>query len=327
MIENERALREESNYLKSVYKYSNYDNYVLISIEEDQVKFSDLGGVWHHNIIRERTNFDRTFYLKKKISTKAFIKELKDDYLYYKPGVLFNDNSFIAQSLDFNLFLLKEIKENISSNNLQRSRLSLTIKAYKKKEFKEYPVCVLNNKTEEIEKLVAELPWYENEMVYKTISIKCRDIFSVGAILNAIQEYLKLGFDIEKLTEKIEPFKNDKPNITPSSIFEFINDLIFKNWSEVTNRVGKDNRINSGIIIEGFEVDKYLIKIIERNSEFILTSDNRLKSYNDTYNGYIKSSPYEESKPFEDNRLKQRILTILIKNYNSFESYLFKLEI
>lgn len=323
MSNEQKNLRELSSYLNSVYEYSNYDDYIIISEENNIYSFLDMGGVWHKNLLRERTNYDRTFYSKKVFSKRALKKNLENDYLIYRPGLLYNDSSFIECPLDFGSFLLLEITENIASNSVQQPRISLEIKTYNQRKFDEFRVNILKDMNETIKTLEAELPWYEDQTEQTKISISGKKgVFFVQNALIIIRDFLAKGYDIKQLTQTIIPFETEVADKIPKRVFDFVEEIEFRTWSKITNRVGKDNYLESGTIIEKFPNDKYLISLIENNSSFRMDDDERLKSYEEGGSAYIKSEPYKESGLFKNDDLKNKILSDLIKKYDFYDDYL-----
>lgn len=324
MNNEQKILREQSSYLKSVYEYSNYDDYIIISEENNIYRFLDMGGVLHKNLWRERTNYDRTFYSKKVFSKRALKKKLENDYLIYRPGFLYNDSSFIDCPLDFGSFLLLEITENIATNSVQEPRICLEIKTYNQRKFDEFRVSILNrDMNETIKTLEAELPWYEDQIEQTKIYISGKKgVFFAQNGLIIIRDFLAKGYDIKQLTQTITPFETDVANKIPKRVFDFVEEIEFRTWSKITNRVGKDNYLESGTIIEKFPKDKYLISLIEKNSSFRIDDDERLKSYDGGGSAYIKSEPYEESGLFKNDDLKNQILSNLIREYDFYDDYL-----
>lgn len=139
--------------------------------------------------------------------------------------------------------------------------------------------------------------------------------------------YSKLAFDIiyfinilidrnistTKITNKLQNSPYDT-KYSEKSIYYFLNKAIFKTWSEVHSRIGKDNRISSGVIIENFKNDAYLISLME-TLNFHLMSDNRLKSHDNDDYGFISSQAYQE-RIVEGDELKFHIISSLIKLYD-----------
>ncbi|RZL45291.1 MAG: hypothetical protein EOP00_17760 [Pedobacter sp.] len=324
MTETQFSLRDKSPYLRSVYKHSNYDAYVIVIEKDGDIQFTDMQGVWHNNPIRERTSFDRIFLKNQSFSIKALKKVINGDQLDYVPGVLFYNGTFIEMPLEFGKILLVSITEDISSINVNKPRLSVSVRTFVSKEYNELSIDS-NNMNHLILDLEKSKPWYSDEFIEKKIGIKSpKGVFSLGNIFKITNDYLAEGFTFQNLTEIITEYKLE--NWNSIEIFEFVNSMKFKTWSEVTNRVGKDNRISSGEIIENFIDNQYLISLVSSGTKFILQSPGKFVSYDESDYAYISSHPYTESDEFVDESNKQLILTSLIKNYDPYKNFLYSLQ-
>jgi hypothetical protein len=306
-----------------MYDYSNYDDYIIVGTNKSKLQFNRFSGIMDNSIWRELTNYERDFFIKKRLSMNVLKKYNEDKWIRYLPGLLDYKGRFYQHPISINNFVINSISEKKEMYNSEG--ILINISTYIDEEIIGYKIpwdehekMELINNIESIE-FLAKKYVFDTDFVFPNIN----SIYAVCDIVNAINDLISIGYKIGDMQNKLSNYRpKDRFNI--ERIFKFCENLIYKSWSKTSSPVGKDGVISSGLIIENVPLDKYLIKLIEENTEFKLTEGNILKGYYESDSGYVCSEPYEESQ-IQGEEVKQLILIALIKNYNCEMDYAFSL--
>ncbi|MBX9783377.1 MAG: hypothetical protein K2X48_08805 [Chitinophagaceae bacterium] len=155
-------------------------------------------------------------------------------------------------------------------------------------------------------------------------------VFNAVKTLQHLKLYFKEGFGITELNQDFGAtytvaLMNRHTRNCYKRILNFVEALKFMEWSEVSSRVGKDNVIESGIIIISDSKNNYFHYLMDKFTEFKKSGDNKFEGKAEREYGYIKSSPYQEHemKELDTENYRNEIVSALVKNYNADKEILY----
>jgi hypothetical protein len=283
-----------------------YNSLYKLIITEDKTEIEDVTRLIDHISTANRVLLEFGLYLQK-----------DGDYVNYLPGSFDNSGNFYNHHITIgDKLLLVSFRER---DFFGKSSLGIS---------KEEQAGRSNPKGFEIS--------LRTIVDYEVTSFKLHTnndfgIFNAVRTLHYLKLYFKEGFALHELnpnfgtTYTVRLMQRHTENCY-KRIFDFANSLRFIEWGEVISRVGKDNRIESGVIIVNDIKNNYFSYLINKFTDFKQTEHNRFSGKSGTDYGYIKSSPYHEHEmsEFDAEKYRNEILSALIENYNPDKDIIFQ---
>lgn len=274
-----------------------YKSFYRLIIEDGKIEIEDVTRLIDHISSANRVLHELGLFLQK-----------DGDYINYIPGSYNSSGNFYPHplKLDDNLVLLSLREKDFVGQS------SLGISKEEENE---------RNNPKGLEVSLQSAVDYEITP-FKIYANNGFGIFNALKTLHYLRLYFKEGFSLSELNPEIgttAPLMYRYTKDGYKRILNFVDALRFIEWSEVTSRVGKDNSIESGVIITSDTKNNYFFYLIDKFTEFKKSGDNKFAGKSESDYGYIRSSPYQEHqmKEIDAEILRNEIASILIKNYDA----------
>jgi hypothetical protein len=221
-------------------------------------------------------------------------KEYFDGNLIFVPGILTND-IFSQQNLTYRNITILKIVEELKFDNQKWGKTTVHIRVNVNGNLSEISVSFFN----------WQRIWYSANVV------------------NGLNKYIDNGFDILKI--KTDNFCYPKPILDHSIVIDDVEKLVVKEYYEVIGRVGKDNRIESGTILENVSHDVYF-RLLLTGEGFIQSENQTFVRHDEVDYAYIPSQQYSELI-VDGRQTKNRLLFSFGIKYNNELHQLLNLQV